>query len=848
MTHWLNKKLVPLVFAIVFSVVGFGTIVNIASADIIGDLSEILPLDAKYLPGPGRVAEIPSDITASQAQLILTNIKNDGLVQVSFKRILAAEIAVSSAQNDFDYKNCSIPGLSLSAECRAAESTLRGAKDALDTATAEIESALVLARERQDLIIESYRAQNAVTEALTTGTTRITDTAQTRQTTLVEQGQNDIANTAPVEFTPEYINAARQAQQNASAWNTDDSIALKMQQDCVVWSATKATNLMPCFAEAVYKIIYKPTAYALMGSGYIFDQILSLSLEGEMVAPPFINSTWIVVRDFSNMIFIFILLYTGIQTIFGVKGWEKVVRNVIIIALLINFSLFFTKVVIDAGNVLAVGIKSAISTTSVSEGLAAAFQPQQFLSAATKGPDTSGGDAIIVFLVAAVVSGFAAYIFFYVMILFMGRIIISWGLMIISPFAFISMVMPKGNIFNKWLDTLMGQTFIAPVFLFFVYIIMKVISGGTGILGGFQQTDNWFKDLLGPVIVATLLIFALKMALGIAEDMAGKFGGMVAGLAGQAIGVGAMVASGGTSALGRGLGGRLAQKVQESGTFQKMATGESAIGRFAGRQALTLTDKARTGTWDARGTKAFQTVAKTAGLTGKATGILGIEKPGEGAKGGFKGVMERQDKRDLEEAKKYKVTDQEKEKLEGSKKEKVDLAQISLNEKKSAFDKAEKEEEASRTSGVYDQNLKKVLEIAEKEKIEAEKKLEEEKKKDLVAEENERRRKVHAQYIEGRAKTTTMAMGGVGAIAGGILAGPAVAIAGGIAGAGLYRGAYSHTQAKRSAEKIRTTKIKDLEEKEKEEKDATKIIMKILEKEKKVEEKPKAETEGGDKH
>jgi len=133
-------------------------------------------------------------------------------------------------------------------------------------------------------------------------------------------------------------------------------------------------------------------------------------------------------------------------------------------------------------------------------------------------------------------------------------------------------------------------------------------------------------------------------------------------------------------------------------------------------------------------------------------------------------------------------------------------------------------------------------------KQEAEKKLEEEKKKDLVAEENERRRKVHAQYIEGRAKTTTMAMGGVGAIAGGILAGPAVAIAGGIAGAGLYRGAYSHTQAKRSAEKIRTTKIKDLEEKEKEEKDATKIIMKILEKEKKVEEKPKAETEGGDKH
>src|SRR4051812_35738977 len=66
-----------------------------------------------------------------------------------------------------------------------------------------------------------------------------------------------------------------------------------------------------------------------------------------------INVTWTAVRDVANMLFIFALLYTAIMTIFGKGDYKRTILNLIIAALLINFSLFFTKVIIDAANLLS---------------------------------------------------------------------------------------------------------------------------------------------------------------------------------------------------------------------------------------------------------------------------------------------------------------------------------------------------------------------------------------------------------------------------------------------------------------------------------------------------------------
>lgn len=591
MTKRDHKNFTSFLVVLFFFVAGFSISASKASAAIYPsitpsqisiDLSEWLLNGAAYsvdIPPAdlARVMAIPSDLYEPahqwQADKITANIENDPIVNNRTKGVSDAKFA---CDGDLDCAS----GLLLTSDGKNFQKAIDNAMDTLVTSLAS-------ARAAQNPTIEAYQIQNRADEALNDRYSTYSEIASSSDAGISAINEIDIGNASRApEITQEQIEASRLAQQNASAWNTDDTIALKMQQDCSVIKG----RLMPCFAEAVYKIIYRPTAYALMGAGYIFDEILTLSIEGAMVAPPFIDSTWKVVRDFSNMIFIFILLYAGVETILGGKNWMKTIRLVIIIALLINFSLFFTKVVIDAGNILAVGVKSAISTTSVSEGLAAAFQPQQFLSAATKGPDTSGGDAIIVFLVAAVVSGFAAYIFFKAALLFMGRLIAFWGLMIISPFAFVSMAMPKGNIFNDWLDMLVKQSFVAPVFLFFVYIIMKVISdGGTGILNGLPKTGDWFKDLLGPVIVATLLIIALKQALDIATKMSDKMGKLGSDMTSTAMGLAAVaptMAGAATGGLIRGVGAATSWTAKKAGAtggkFDKFGQGIQSTGKFVG--------------------------------------------------------------------------------------------------------------------------------------------------------------------------------------------------------------------------------------------------------------------------
>ena len=65
-----------------------------------------------------------------------------------------------------------------------------------------------------------------------------------------------------------------------------------------------------------------------------------------------IKTIWVLLRDTANITFIFILLYAAIKQIVMGEVATKTLKNIIIAAVLINFSLFITKVVIDVGNMI----------------------------------------------------------------------------------------------------------------------------------------------------------------------------------------------------------------------------------------------------------------------------------------------------------------------------------------------------------------------------------------------------------------------------------------------------------------------------------------------------------------
>lgn len=419
---------------------------------------------------------------------------------------------------------------------------------------------------------------------------------------------------------------------------------------CDIFAPGSCIKKLPMYGFMVLSyFIYILTAGVLALSGYIFDAIITLSIDRTFILKPFIDSTWTILRDFSNMAFIFVLLYTGIQTILGLGNWRKTVIQVIIIALLINFSLFFTKVVIDAGNILAVGIYESIGVVKIdsthtkpvvgglaerdlSSAITTLFGPQKILGAV--GTIDSPYLVFAIFIIGAVINVLAAWAFFKVALIFIGRIIGFWFLMIISPFAFISTTFPKGNVFQQWLDNLLGLSFVAPVFLFFLYLIMQVVSNGDllstlGKPSGAGIAEFSFDVIFIPVIMVIFIYMALDKAVSVSKDMAGGFGKLGSDMGGMVMGLAGGAVIGGAAMAGKGVGGKLAAKAFEGGTMQRWAASEKtgllgAAQRNLGMRGTMALDTARNASWDAR----------NVGLIGKGIKATGVDM-GKGGKVGY---------------------------------------------------------------------------------------------------------------------------------------------------------------------------------------------------------------------
>ena len=163
-------------------------------------------------------------------------------------------------------------------------------------------------------------------------------------------------------------------------------------------------SLKGCVLGVVHIFFYSIPAFLLWIVAYVFNDLIFVSLNGDLLKTPFLSEAWTVVRDLSNLFFILVLLYIAIKIILdlGAAEAQKMIARVIIVALLINFSMFFTKVIIDSSNILALVFynklevknknnepiaysplwktSSASSEKNIAGGLVSAFDPTTTLT------------------------------------------------------------------------------------------------------------------------------------------------------------------------------------------------------------------------------------------------------------------------------------------------------------------------------------------------------------------------------------------------------------------------------------------------------------------------------------
>jgi hypothetical protein len=285
-------------------------------------------------------------------------------------------------------------------------------------------------------------------------------------------------------------------------------------------------------------------------AAYFFDIATQLSLSGPAYALTFISTGWTTARDLANMAFLFILLYIAFQILLSAEtsGTMPLLAGVIAVALLVNFSFVFTRLVIDAGNIVSIEFYNSIQapslqTSATASGVQAAvssgvqtitgssdtkdltanimgmlqlqnlFGTKSFQAFFGDGTKPSAG-----FMVTAIALTFlyvAAGIMFWLLsvmfittgVKFLMRIVVLWFLIIFSPLAFVAWAMPQfKGYFTKWRSLLIAHAFY-PVAFMFIFLMLtnfanqmsctangQVVANCTGLINdvfnGLSATSN----------------------------------------------------------------------------------------------------------------------------------------------------------------------------------------------------------------------------------------------------------------------------------------------------------------------------------------------------------------------
>lgn len=147
-------------------------------------------------------------------------------------------------------------------------------------------------------------------------------------------------------------------------------------------------------------------------------------------------------------------------------------------------------------------------------------------------------------IIATIVGGIAiiltaAFIFAAFAIMFLFRTAVLWILMILSPIAFMSFALPGGKgYWEKWRKTLLDQAFFAPVAMFMLFIVIKIIvlkdpATGLTFLQTYVLRGN--TTTIGQSFIFNFYLVAqyiiLLMLLGLSLYVAKNMGGHGASIA-----------------------------------------------------------------------------------------------------------------------------------------------------------------------------------------------------------------------------------------------------------------------------------------------------------------------------
>lgn len=467
-----------------------------------------------------------------------------------------------------------------------------------------------------------------------------------------------------------------------------------------------SAGISACLANIVYIFtVGIGSSFAYVAATF-FNLAVNLSLNGPIYALTFISTGWTTARDLANMAFLFILIYIAFTIILeaDTHGTMSLLAGVIVIALLVNFSFFFTRVVIDAGNILSIQFYNSITAPSVYStattggavvgGVATATTFATNAASGITGANTKDLTASIMgmlnlqglfnndsfknfsstssglgqfialcflYIAAAVMFWLLTVTFVATGIKFLMRIVVLWFLIIASPLAFVARTMPQfKKYFDQWREMLITHAFY-PVAFMFIFLILTNFTNQMSSSGESNLIRTLFNSLTaannsGTTGVAYLAIIIANAAISLGFIVAILYIGLKASDKISVMGASA------AEKAGSWVGGKY--------TSTMGAVTGSAFRNTVGRAGNAVERSQALRKWEGKGTFGGSTIGKGlrfAGTTAATSsfdfrGAPGAKSLGLGTpqKGGFNKTVEESIKAKEKEAKSLEPTDGEK--------------------------------------------------------------------------------------------------------------------------------------------------------------------------------------------
>jgi len=205
-----------------------------------------------------------------------------------------------------------------------------------------------------------------------------------------------------------------------------------------------------------------------------------------------IKDIWIMVRDVLNMAFILVLLFAAFCTIFQYEKWglKKVWLNILINALLVNFSFPIARFFIDVSNVaMYYFVNNMFSSSGSVTGstIFASFGENSRISNILN-PANFSSYAMECQIAMIIFTFILAMTLLIVAVLFTIRLIALVILVMFSPIGFVGYIFPSSSkLADDWWKQLFSYAFFGPIMIFVMSIALQVAAA----IG-----ENNFKSLL----------------------------------------------------------------------------------------------------------------------------------------------------------------------------------------------------------------------------------------------------------------------------------------------------------------------------------------------------------------